>query len=136
MFTPYFKTCLHNVLTIYNQYLKTYLHHVCRHASTMFEDIIIPCIHNIYRYAFIKTLHTIFGDMFEGAFTLFMKSFFPLFHGYLHIVWRHVHTVFEDMFLQMFEAIFIQNWCFGLNWWKWMKKNGFFQNGSNFTMRV
>ena len=110
----------------------TYLHHVCRQASTMFEDIIIPCFHNIWRHAFkyIKTLYTIFGDIFTSC----LKAF-------LHHLWRnfshcfiHIYILFEDMFIQclriwfykMFEAIFIQNWWLGSCCWKWMKNSKYF----------
>ena len=61
----------------------------------------------------MKTLYTIFGDMFnvhimfEGVFTVFMKTYF---YNVSSTFTHFLRRVFQDMaFLQKFEAIFIQN---------------------------
>ena len=85
--------------------LETSFNHVWGHVSTMFEDMLTPCLIT-YLWMFWTCLHNIWRHIqtnFEDMLTQFLKRYF-------FIVWRHDYTLFENMSTQCINTL----WFFRL----------------------
>ena len=116
MFTPFLKTCLHdvrtNIYTIFED-MFTPCFETCsllgwKHIVTMFET----CVNDIWRHIitdmlFAQYLKPYFYNVWRHDYTMFEDMFSPHSNSCLHHVWNHISSIFTHS-LKKVHTMFVK----------------------------